>query len=271
MLSLDTMLEYKHLSQAERDHFVEHGWLKIENAIEPRYLTKWMENLWIRLGMDPNDKSTWNEEYVKLPRHREVPAEEFAPLAWAKMCEIVGGEDKIDPVRERFFGDQMIINFGRQDRVGQTHTPQELWGWHTDNDWYRQFLDSSGNALTVIFCFTDIPPGGGGTCLCEDGIERGSGFCTSNRAALVELFYNHPEGLDPPFNIYDHCKTSKVYTEAVAKAGDVIVTHGMLPHSHSPNHLHYARVITNPHVNLKDPFNLNRDDGDYVCPCFGEC
>lgn len=38
----------------------------------------------------------------------------------------------------------------------------------------------------------------------------------------------------------------------------------MLPHSHSPNHLNYARVITNPHVNLREPFNLNRADGDYT-------
>lgn len=51
-----------------------------------------------------------------------------------------------------------------------------------------------------------------------------------------------------------------------AKAGDLLVTHGMLPHSHSPNHLHYARVITNPHVNLVEPFDLNRADGDYVSP-----
>ena len=36
---------------------------------------------------------------------------------------------------------------------------------------YRQFLDSSGNALTIIHCFTDIPKGGGGTALCEDGIK----------------------------------------------------------------------------------------------------
>jgi hypothetical protein len=37
---------------------------------------------------------------------------------------------------------------------------------------YRQFLDASGNALTLIFCFTDIPANGGGTCLNEDGIKR---------------------------------------------------------------------------------------------------
>lgn len=127
-------LQYNHLTEEERTHFVEHGWLKIENAIAPEYLS-WVDNLWVRMGIDPNDKSTWTEEYVKLPRHREVLAEDFCPEAWAKMCEIVGGEDKIDPVRERYYGDQMIINFGKEEHIGKTHSPQDLDGWHTDNDW----------------------------------------------------------------------------------------------------------------------------------------
>lgn len=144
-------------------------------------------------------------------------------------------------------------------------------GW-SDASRYRQFLDSSGNALTVICCFTDVPANGGGTSLCEDGIKCRSLtytpfrlLFTDNDPALVERFYANPQGLDPPFaNIYSHCKTASSFAEVVAKAGDVLVTHGMLPHSHSPNHLHYARVITNPHVNLSEPFNLNRPDGDYT-------
>ncbi|GMK55989.1 hypothetical protein CspeluHIS016_0210450 [Cutaneotrichosporon spelunceum] len=246
------MPPYTHLTPAEAAHFLDHGWLRIPNAIAPEYLS-WLDTLWVRLGMDGQDKTTWTEEYVKLPRHREVRAEDFCPTAWGKICELVGGEDRIDPMRERWYGDQFIVNFGRDDLVGTRHEPDELRGWHTDNDWYRQFLDSSGNALTLIFCFTDIPAGGGGTCLNEDGIKP-----------LCELFYNTPEGLDPPFdNIYAHCTRGKVYTEVTASAGDLLVTHGMLPHSHSPNHLHYARVITNPHVNLAEPFDLNRSDGDY--------
>lgn len=129
------MPPYTHLTEAERAHFVEHGWLKIENAIDPKFLDEWMDNFWVRLGMDPDDKSTWTEEYVKLPRHREVRCEEFCPTAWAKMCEIVGGEDKIDPVRERYYGDQFIVNFGTKEIEGGSHNPQELKGWHTDNDW----------------------------------------------------------------------------------------------------------------------------------------
>jgi len=248
-------IEYKHLTPEERQHFVEHGWLRVPGAIKKKYIDEWMSNLWVRLGWNPNDKSTWKEEYLKMPRHREVPVYEFCPEAWAKMCEIVGGEDKIDPVRERYYGDQFICNFGSD--YWETHEsppPQEMSGWHTDNDWYRQFLDSAGNALTIIHVFTDIPARGGGTQVCEDGIK---GIC--------EYLYNHPEGLDPPLDpIYQHVKDCKKFVTIEAKAGDTFITHSFLPHTQSRNHLHYARVISNPHVNLAVPFNLNRPDGDYT-------
>jgi hypothetical protein len=83
---------YEHLTPAEQQHFLEHGWLLVPGAIAPQYLSAWMENLWVRLGWDAHDKATWAEEYWKLPRHREVRAEAFCPAAWAKMVEIVGGE-----------------------------------------------------------------------------------------------------------------------------------------------------------------------------------
>ena len=130
------MFEYKHLTPEEREHFVKHGWLRVPGAIKPEYLEEWMSNLWVRLGWDEHDKSTWEEEYIKLPRHREVPTPEFCPEAWAKMCEIVGGEERIDPVRERYSGDQFIINLGSEHWKDHERGFDELTGWHTDNDWW---------------------------------------------------------------------------------------------------------------------------------------
>ncbi len=72
----------------QQEFFVEHGWLKIPNAIDPKYLEEWMEDFWVRLGWDENDKSTWKEEYLKMPRHREVETEKFCPNAWKAMCEL---------------------------------------------------------------------------------------------------------------------------------------------------------------------------------------
>lgn len=270
------------LSPDQRQHFVEHGWLKIPQAIKPKYLEEWTSNLFIRLGWDPEDRTTWasNQKmgtYVKLPRHREVLASELAPRAWAAMCEIVGGEDKIDPVRERYHGDQLIINFGNEywtkvssilevlafcaELLHLQHAsppPHLLNGWHADNDWYRQFLDSSGNALTIIHLFTDIPPSGGGTWICEDGIKRS-----------CRVMYDNPDGWDPPDHdrvLHEAIKRGECekFVQIEGQAGDVFITHAMLPHAPGINHLWYPRIITNPHVNLKEPFNLNRSDGNYV-------
>lgn len=170
-------IEYNHLTEQDRAHFLEHGWLRVPNSIDPKYLS-WLDTMYTRLGYSPTDKSTWEEEYIKLPRHREVLASEFCPAAWEKMVELLGGIENVDPVRERYFGDQLIINFGSQERVDEFERGNHIKsgkevqsGWHTDNDWYRQFLDSSGNALTIICCFTDIPEFGGGTVVCEDGIK----------------------------------------------------------------------------------------------------
>lgn len=134
--------EYKHLKPEEAQHFLEHGWVKIENAVAPEYL-KWVDNMWVRLGWDKNDKSTWTIPYLKMPRHREVRCEDFCPEAWKKMCEIVGGEDKVDPVRERYYGDQLICNFGSEELIGKTHDPKTTRGWHTDNDWYVSLASTS--------------------------------------------------------------------------------------------------------------------------------
>lgn len=166
-------LPYKFLTEEDANHFLTHGWLKIPNAINHKYIEDWMKDFWVRTGYDEYDKSTWESEYLHLPHHRQVRWEAFCPEAWNKVVDICGGEDRIDPERERWIGDSFIANFGSEARMNSSEDdiPAKQTGWHCDNDWYRQFLDSSGTALTVVHCFTDIPPRGGGTWLCEDGIK----------------------------------------------------------------------------------------------------
>jgi hypothetical protein len=47
------------LSQEQIDHFVKHGWLKLENCFSKDQAGDLQKNLWTRLGMDPEDMSTW--------------------------------------------------------------------------------------------------------------------------------------------------------------------------------------------------------------------
>jgi len=106
----------------------------------------------------------------------------------------------------------------------------------------------------MIHCFTDIEPRGGGTYLCEDGTP-----------GITKYLYDHPEGLEVPFPyLWDHVKDCKKFVRVTANAGDTFICHNFLPHTASKNHLRNLRVITNPHISLKEPFNFNRPDpSDY--------
>ena len=82
----------------------------------------------------------------------------------------------------------------------------------------------------------------------------------------MKYLYDHPEGQDPPINQTHtkHVQQCHEFKQITAKAGDVILLHGLLPHSAGPNYLHYARVISNPHVALAKEHELYREDGNYV-------
>ena len=143
---------YEHLTAAEAEHFLTKGWLCVPGAIKQEYIDTWMKDLWTRIGYDEADKTTWKDEYLHLPRHREVSAEEFAPAAWGKIIDICGGADRIDPVRERYYGDAFIINFGTEARTRDEteFRPETSVGWHTDDDWVSIIIDS--RLLSAVCC-----------------------------------------------------------------------------------------------------------------------
>lgn len=50
------------------------------------------------------------------------------------------------------------------------------------------------------------------------------------------------------------------FHEMTGEVGDVILLHPLMVHSASINSLRIPRIITNPPVSLKQPFNLDRED-----------
>ena len=52
----------------------------------------------------------------------------------------------------------------------------------------------------------------------------------------------------------------ETFVEATGEAGDVYILHPFMLHSASRNLLRKIRIITNPPVSLKEPFNYNRKD-----------
>lgn len=61
------------------DHFLNHGYIVIKNAFTERKAAEWTENIWVRMGLDQNDKSTWDRERIHMPSHKREPVALFAP------------------------------------------------------------------------------------------------------------------------------------------------------------------------------------------------
>jgi len=55
-------------------------------------------------------------------------------------------------------------------------------------------------------------------------------------------------------------KRCERFAEMTGEPGDVVLMHPLMIHSASKNHLRIPRIITNPPVSLKEPFNFDRED-----------
>jgi hypothetical protein len=64
---------------------------------------------------------------------------------------------------------------------------------------------------------------------------------------------------DTPF-YSDIVKNCTDFREMTGKVGDVVLLHPLMCHSISVNSLRHPRVITNPPVALKRPFQFDRED-----------
>lgn len=150
------------LTEEEKAFFLKNGYLKLRNCFTREQAAVVTEGLWARLGMSEEDRGTWTRWRTHMGTHREFDCAEFAPRAWAAICELCGGEDRVHP-SSRQWRDSLIVNLGSPESEGRTVVPEELDEWHVDGDFFVHYLDSPEQALLVIPLFTDIVPGGGGT------------------------------------------------------------------------------------------------------------
>lgn len=58
---------------------MENGFVVVKNGFTKEKAAEWTENVWVRLGLDPNDKSTWDRERIHMPWHKRENVSTFAP------------------------------------------------------------------------------------------------------------------------------------------------------------------------------------------------
>ncbi|KAI1458302.1 hypothetical protein F4805DRAFT_425207 [Annulohypoxylon moriforme] len=256
------------LTEEEKAFFLANGYIKLTNCFTCEQAASIIDGVWTRLGMSPTDKRTWTRERTNMPSHRTFSCAEFAPKAWAAICELCGGEDRVN-LESDLWRDSLIVNLGTEEKEGRPVPPKELGGWHVDGDFFVHYLDSPEQALLVIPLFTDIRGEGGGTMICPKAIER-----------VARQLYEHPEGVsprmvprgDPDFpmgkerNLQWYCDAVQScedddFVEATGNVGDVYLMHPFMLHSATSNARRDVRIITNPPVSIKEPFCYDRGEG----------
>lgn len=216
--------------------------------------------------MSPTDQSTWTRLRTNMPSHTEFDASQFAPRAWAAICELCGGEERVAPA-SKTWKDSLIVNLGAAEHEGKPIPPQDLPEWHVDGDFFVHYLDSREQGLLVTPLFTDILPNGGGTMICPEAIPK-----------IAKHLYEHPEGVSPRMTprggenftretsldwFNSVAKSCDNFVEATGNLGDVYLMHPLMLHAPSSNALRKVRIITNPPVSLREPFCFDREDGNY--------
>lgn len=243
------MNKYEFLDQEQINHFIEKGYVVLHDCFTKEQAAWILKDVWVRLGMDPNDKTTWAMK-PHMPLQRRVLVKEFAPKAWGAIAELLDGEENLTE-DSKYWGDNLIVNLGLKEFEGkEAPNPKELTNWHTDGDNFLHFLDSPEQALLVIPVFSDeIKHLGGATYIAPDSVGH-----------VAKYMYEHPEGLMPgaPFGYSKIMNQCQEFVELTAKLGDVVLMHPFMLHSASPNILRVPRFITNPPVRLKEPFDFNK-------------
>ena len=246
------------LTAADLANFREYGFVHLTDCFDtaPGSLAhRWVAETWVRNGLPPDDLSKWPVGKIHMPNSELRLIREISPKAFAAICELVGGEDRL--IDNPVWGNGMIANYGMgRDKPWIPPSP-EMGGWHVDGDFFLHFLDSAEQGLLLVILWSDIHPQGGGTFIACDSVPH-----------IARWLAAHPEGVEPNgFEAKRQILNCHDLRETTGKAGDVFLLHPFTLHTSSYNHRPEARFMTNPSIILREPMRLDRRaDGSAYSP-----
>ncbi|KAL4144982.1 hypothetical protein PRNP1_012656 [Phytophthora ramorum] len=243
------------LGQEAIASFVRDGFVLLPNAFASSTAAKCRELIWQRLALDgiTKDPTTWVERHG-IP---ELYTAEDDPV-WGQVVT-----PRLKRAMDQICGKNRYEDFGLGWwMITFPDQAEPPWGaagkWHVDGASYQHHVDSEESGLLLIFLFSDIGPGEGGTA-----VSVGSHKWI---ARLLER--NEPRGMKGGAVSYQARQFERrEVVEVNGNAGDVMLVHPFLLHARSKNlglkGVESVRVMCNPNLRLRCKMNLNRADGDY--------
>lgn len=235
------------LDQPQAQHFLDKGYVVLKNCFSREAAQPWLDSAYSRAEADPQRPETWTPERLHLKGIDQLEIEPFAPKAWAGICDLLGGAERLADA-SRVWENWWIFNFPVRDhRPWEPPSPQ-VNGWHKDGSWFKHFLDSPEQGLLQIGVWSDIEPQGGGTFVACDSVKY-----------VAEYMAERPQGCLPKEfkTLIDRCQD---FVEITGQVGDVVLLHPYILHSASLNCSERVRLITNSTVFMQEPLNFNREN-----------
>jgi hypothetical protein len=248
---------YQVLTDEQVQHFLTKGYLTIKGCIDPELAQRWTDRTYQRLGYDKQDPNTWEKEFVWMYPEKAIPIKDLSEKAWLAICDVIGGEDRIedqiyqieghfDKITSAKWNDAFIVNFHRgSDQEWEPPSP-DVRGWHVDGGYFRHFLNSREQALLTILLWSNVAHQGGATFIATDSIKH-----------VARYLADRPEGV-PRVPANEIVKQCTEFVEVTGEIGDFTICHPFMIHASSNNLQGTPRFMSNPPVVLKEQLNFNR-------------
>lgn len=246
-------------SEAQIEHFIEDGFLRIDGAFPREVAELGRSILWRETGCDPDDPATWTRPVIRLGERMEEPFVRAAntPILHAAFDMLVG-PGRWQP---RMSLGTFPVRFPSPDDPGDA-------GWHIDVSfagpdsdpgdflsWHAN-VTSRGRALLMLFLFSDIGPADAPTRIragSHADVARILAPAGADGLSLRRLAANgFAETAERPEVLATGC------------AGTVYLCHPFLVHAAQPHRGTVPRFMAQPPLLPSQPFALDREDGRHA-------
>ncbi len=244
--------EMKALEESQIEHFIDWGFVRLEDAFSNDVAERGREILWRDTGCDPLDRFTWTRPVIWLWDYAQEPFRQAVnmPRLHSAFDQLVG--------KGRWVPRQSLgtfpVRFPTQTDTGDT-------GWHVDasfpaedsgpNDFlsWRVNVRSRGRALMMLFLFSDVGE--------QDAPTR---IRVGSHLEIARLLVPAGEaGLRP--GELDYSRTAGCEEVlATGAAGTVYLCHPFLVHAAQVNRGTQPRFMAQPPLLPTEPLDLNRTE-----------
>lgn len=243
------------LSKAQLSQFVQHGFIRLDQAFPKAVADEGRRILWQDIPAHPNDPSTWTQPVVRLGEYAQEPFRQAVntPLLHAAFDQLVGKGRWLP----RYSLGTFPIRFPSTDDPGDA-------GWHVDASFpganpsdylaWRVNVHSRGRALLMLFLFSDV-----GERDAPTRIRVGSHLKV---AKLLEAYGK--EGLA----FMELAQKLEVTADcpqvlATGEAGTVYLCHPFLAHAAQPHHGTEPRFLAQPPLLSTDDFRIDHKKAEH--------